>query len=70
MAEFGRWAAYRRKRGSLHPGLRVDRAVGLLAALYVNSHKKKGSTPHKLWDFLPCEDEPPITMEQAMETWH
>jgi hypothetical protein len=48
----------------------VDRAVGLLAALYVNSHKKKGSTPHKLWDFLPCEDEPPISLDQAMETWH
>ena len=64
-----RWAAYRRKRGSLNPGLRGDRQAALLALLYVNAHQKKGATPHALWDFLPFEDEPPITIEHAMETW-
>lgn len=67
--EFCRWLAYRRQRGSFNPGLRADRAAGLLAAIYVNAHRKKGATAHSLWDFLPHEDEPPITMEQAMDTW-
>ncbi|MGM0927522.1 MAG: phage tail assembly protein T [Pseudomonadota bacterium] len=69
-AEFCRWLAYRRKRGSLHPGLRGDRQAALLAMLYINAHKKKGSQATKLHDLLPHEEEPPISMEEAMKTWH
>lgn len=38
--------------------------------LYINAHKKKGAQPTRLWDLLPFEDEPPISMEEAMKTWH
>lgn len=37
--------------------------------MYAGAHKRKGGQDYKLWDFLPHEDEPPITMEQAMEAW-
>lgn len=67
--EFCRWLTYRRQRGSLHPGLRADRAAGLLALLYANAHRQKGAPALKLWDFLPHEEEPPITLERAMEAW-
>ncbi|WP_422730751.1 phage tail assembly protein T [Onishia taeanensis] len=67
--EFLRWAAYRRKRGSLHPGLRADRATAPLTLMYANTHRNKGTSAHQIWDFLPHEEEPPITMERAMEAW-
>ncbi|MCH4563342.1 hypothetical protein MKP05_09390 [Halomonas sp. EGI 63088] len=68
--EFCRWLAYRRKRGSLHPGLRADRGAAMLATLYANAHRKKSDTPLSLYTFLPFEEEPPITLERAMELWH
>ena len=40
-----------------------------MGLIYVNSHQKKGGTAFSLWDFLPHEDEPPITLAQAMERW-
>ncbi|APC45949.1 hypothetical protein QHH_37 [Halomonas phage QHHSV-1] len=67
--EFCRWLVYRKQRGSLHPGLRADRAAGLLALMYASAHKQKGGQDYTLWDFLPFEEEPPITMERAMEAW-
>jgi hypothetical protein len=42
-----------------------------LAVLYANGHRdeKVRPQPYTIWDFLAHEEEPPITMEQAMETW-
>lgn len=68
-AEFCSWLAYRRKRGTFHQGLRQDRATGLLATIYANAHRKKDADAFNIWDFLPYEDEPPMTLEQAMEQW-
>ena len=65
--EFLSWQKYRAKRGSLHLGMRVERGSALLAALYANSHSK---TTYKLHDFMPHEDEPGITLDHAMKTWH
>lgn len=69
-AEFCRWLAYRRKRGTLHPGLRGDRHAALLASLYINARKNKSAQATSIYDLLPYEEEPPISMEQAMQTWH
>lgn len=66
--EFMAWAKYRNKRGTLHVGMRVERGAALLATLYANSHSKKGD--FKLFDFMPHEEEPPMSLEQAMATWH
>ena len=39
--EFKAWAAYRNKRGSLHPGMRTERGAALLATLYANRHRNE-----------------------------
>ncbi|MNN80816.1 hypothetical protein D3C81_1975780 [compost metagenome] len=67
--EFLSWQKYRAKRGTLHLGMRVERGAALLAALYANAHGKRGQK-FKLEDFMPHADEPVLTLEQAMETWH
>lgn len=66
--EFISWVAYRKKRGSLHTGMRVERGSALLATLYADVHSKHGG--HKITDFMPHGSEPPIPLEEAMEQWH
>lgn len=61
------WTKYRRLRGSLHIGMRVERGAALLATLYANSHSKNGG--FKLFDFMPHEEEPPMSLDQAMSEW-
>lgn len=65
--EFLRWVAYRNRRGSLHTGMRIERGAALLAMLYANSKSKDGG--FTLYDFAPHEDEPALTIEQAMKQW-
>lgn len=64
-AEYCTWAEYRAKRGSLNQMLRTDRGFALLACLYSARHGGKPA----LYDFLPHEQEPEITLEQAMKDW-
>jgi len=59
--------AYRKKRGTLNPGMRIERGAALLATLFANSKSKNGG--FKIYDFMLHEDEPPATLENAMETW-
>lgn len=66
--EFFSWLKYRRKRGSLNLGMRIERSSALLAALYANSKSKNGG--HKIYDFMPHEDEPAVSLDEAMNTWH
>lgn len=65
--EFQSWARYRAKRGSLNLGMRVERGAALLATLYANAHSKQGG--YKIFDFMPHEEEPPVSLEQAMGAW-
>ena len=65
--EFCGWLRYRNQRGSLNPGLRTEWAGALLASLYANSHSKRGGM--KLYDFAPHINEPPVSLESAMEVW-
>lgn len=67
--EFRIWLAYRQKRGTLNLGMRVERGSALLATLYANAHRGKDVEPFKLYDFAPHHEEPPVTIEQAMERW-
>jgi hypothetical protein len=64
--EFLRWAAYRRKRGSLNTGMRVETGIGVLASLYANTHSKQRYTRY---DFMDHEDGPPVSLEKAKEEW-
>ena len=69
MSEFLDWVAYRRKRGSLNWGMRVEHGSALLATLYSNAHLPKGEPRRRLTDFMDHKDEPPPSLEQAMEDW-
>lgn len=65
--EFMTWVKFRNKRGSLHLGMRVERGAAVLATLYANTHSKVGG--YKLFDFMPHESEPELSLAQAMENW-
>lgn len=65
--EFLDWLQYRRKRGSLHIGMRIESAVAVLASLYANRNSK--GIKFSPLDFMPHADEVPITLEDAMKNW-
>lgn len=66
--EFVQWAKYRKKRGSLNIGLRIDRGIGLMAMLFSRAYGKPNEH-YTIYDFLPYEEEPEITLEEAMRDW-
>lgn len=66
-SEFLVWMKYRHKRGSLHTGRRIERGTATLAALYANAKSKNGG--FTVYDFMPHEDEPELSLEQAMQMW-
>lgn len=49
--------------------MRVERAGALLASMYANNHRPKGTEAFKLFDFMPHQDEPAISLDEAMEKW-
>lgn len=65
--EFSRWAAFRHKRGSLHPGMRTEQAAALVASILANVNSKRGG--YKTTDFMPHADADPMSLEEAMESW-
>lgn len=67
--EFVRWSQYRRKRGSLNQGLRIERGTALLATLYANVHRGQHSPSYELYDFAPYHDQPEATLEEAIASW-
>jgi hypothetical protein len=67
--EVQQWAAYRRLRGTLNWGMRIERAAALITSVYINSKQKKGSTPYSVHDLMPHAGEQEITLEEAMKTW-
>lgn len=68
-SEFVRWGQYRAKRGTLNPGLRIERGSALLATLYANAHRDKQTAAYQLHDFAPHHDQPELTLEEAMASW-
>ncbi|MFL1404179.1 hypothetical protein ACJO2E_02395 [Marinobacter sp. M1N3S26] len=68
--EFLAWAAYRKRRGSLNPNQHIERAGALVATILSNVNRKKDTQPFSFYDFAPHHDEPPISLERAMEVWH
>lgn len=47
--------------------MRIERGTALLAALYANSKSRHGN--FSLYDFMPHDSEPDISLEQAMAAW-
>lgn len=65
--EYISWVRYRNQRGSLHTGMRIESNAALLASMFANTKSKHGG--YTIYDFAPHHDEPPLTLEQAMERW-
>lgn len=51
-SEFVSWCKYRSKYGSLHGGMRIDRAVARAIAYYFSANSKKSFDPA---DFSPFD---------------
>lgn len=66
-SEFCTWMRFRQRRGSLHTGMRIERGTAMLATLYANAKSKNGG--FTVYDFMPHEDEPELSLEQAMQMW-
>lgn len=63
---------FRKRRGSLHLGMRVERSVAMLAALMANLHRnsEKRPVPYSWTDFaLHEDDDRPISLAEAVATW-
>ena len=52
----------------MHPGMRIERAAALLASLYANRNSKRGG--FSLYDFMPHEEEPELSLDEAMNQWN
>ncbi len=66
-AEYLQWARYRNKRGSLHPGMRVEEGAALVASILANVNSKRGG--FKITDFMAHAEEQPMTLDEAMDQW-
>jgi len=66
-SEFQSWAAFRKLRGSLHIGMRVEYGFAQLLTMYANSKSKHGG--YRLENFMPHMPEMPISLEEAMKSW-
>ena len=50
--------------------MKVEWGTAQLAVLYANSKiDLKKTNPYKIYDFMPHEEEPPVSLEQAMKQW-
>lgn len=61
--EFVSWCRFRRKFGSLHPGMRTDRAIARAAAYFANAMSSRGAARIDWMDFSPYD----AAIEEARE---
>jgi len=67
--EFMVWCKFRRKRGSLHTGMRIETAIAQLQAFYANCRSGKNASRIYTEDFAPHMDERPIELADALLSW-
>ncbi|MNJ28992.1 hypothetical protein D3C77_235480 [compost metagenome] len=62
---------FRNRRGSLHLGMRIERAAALLASILANQARntKLRPDPFVPADFASHEDRQLTNLEQAMQQW-
>jgi hypothetical protein len=65
--ELTEWMAY----DALEPigGFRTDYGFAMLAALYVNAHRKPGSAAAKVSEFMPWLPKSPAAESKGPEAW-
>lgn len=67
--EFMVWCKFRRKRGSLNTGIRVETALAQLQAFYANCRSGKDAQRLHTEDFAPHMDAHVLNLAEAMATW-
>ena len=65
MAEIKQWAEYRRRRGSLNIGRRMDQAAGNIIAMNMNKNLRAEDWVEPL-EFMPHEDDVIVSFEEQM----
>ncbi|QXR29263.1 hypothetical protein EGT69_009965 [Acinetobacter junii] len=64
--EFQYWREYRKQRGCLNIGLRLDESLSLLKLMYARANSFECSDEY---DFMPYHDAPDISFEEAMKMY-
>ncbi|SDS41832.1 hypothetical protein [Pseudomonas prosekii] len=67
--EFLVWMKFRQKRGSLHPGMRVETALARFQAFYANVKLPKDALRLHQEDFAPHMDPRVESLDEAVARW-
>lgn len=71
MLEVQQWAEYRRRRGSLNIGRRVEQACANMMAMHINSQIKDRANHIEPIELMPHEDDVIISFEeQIANEWY
>ncbi|HBR5046015.1 TPA: phage tail protein [Klebsiella pneumoniae] len=70
LREFQVWVKYRNKYGQLNVMMRTEWGASLVASVLANINKAKSTPPFKVSDFAPHINELPLSLEEAMKSWH
>ena len=70
LREFQVWVKYRNKYGQLNVMMRTEWGASLVASVLANINKAKNTPPFKVSDFAPHINEAPLSLEDAMKSWH
>ena len=70
LREFQVWVKYRNKYGQLNVIMRTEWGASLVASVLANINKAKNTPPFKVSDFAPHINEAPVSLEDAMKSWH
>ncbi|HBY8789326.1 TPA: phage tail assembly protein T [Klebsiella pneumoniae] len=70
LREFQVWVKYRNKYGQLNVIMRTEWGASLVASVLANINKAKSTPPFKVSDFAPHINEAPLSLEDAMKSWH
>ena len=70
LREFQVWVKYRNKYGQLNVIMRTEWGSSLVASVLANINKAKNTPPFKVSDFAPHINEAPLSLEDAMKSWH
>ncbi|ESN59470.1 TPA: phage tail protein [Klebsiella pneumoniae] len=70
LREFQVWVKYRNKYGQLNVMMRTEWGASLVASVLANINKEKNTPPFKISDFAPHINEAPLSLDEAMKSWH
>ncbi|HID8735253.1 TPA: phage tail assembly protein T [Klebsiella variicola] len=70
LREFQVWVKYRNKYGQLNVMMRTEWGASLVASVLANINKAKYTPPFQISDFAPHINEAPLSLEEAMKSWH